>query len=168
VTSDPALKILPSSRSKTIELVLLGLVAIVVFAEGYRFVTTLSGSIGAAEAGTYLLLLAGLLAALTSAYALQPARRAPAAGPEAEAGDEGRAGRHKPWIGLGLFFGYVVLLGYVDYAIATFAFLAAYLKYFGQYRTVTVLVVAAAVALGSAYLWQVLGVAMPRNGFSFF
>lgn len=156
-------------RHKAIECALLGIVAFVVFAEGVRFVTSLGHMIGATEAGAHLIVLAGLLTILSLIYGLQPQQdRIGGAQDDAVDLDDRRTGRRDAQIGIALFFGYIVMLSYVDYAIATFIFFALYLRIFGSYQWRAIILASLLVSVGSAYLWHVLGVAMPRHGLSIF
>lgn|GEM_PF-5977284 len=163
-----------SEKGRAVEIALLVLVALVVLWEGIRFVTTLGDEIGAAEAGIFLIVLAGLLALLTIVYGVQlrlelaRVREGDRAADAPQEGSQAGGSEHRSaLLGIGLFFGFVLMLNYIDYAVAAFVFLAAHLRLFGRYPWPVVVLTAAAIAFGSAYLWNLLGVAMPRHDFPF-
>jgi len=152
--------------NKIIELTLLGLVATVVFVEGVKFATTLRQSIGAVEAGAYLIVLALFLIILLFIYGFQPQDLHSIKNTVAK--HDRKVGARDVLVCMGLFFSFVLMLRFVDYAIAAFVFFFAYLRFFGHYRWPIVILTSAFVSLGSAYLWHIFGIAMPQRNFFMF
>lgn len=81
--------------------------------------------------------------------------RAQASGsPDAPAPEERRQSRFQMLVTMLLSAGYVVALGKVPYAVATFAFLLAFVLIFGQYRPLRALLYAAAVTACVVIVFQ--------------
>lgn len=144
-------------RQSQVEVVLLLLIAAVVIRDGMLIVNNYRAKLGAEEGGGYLVILGLLLSFLAIAYWLQS--RSQVTMPEVDWRTE--KGIHWVPIGFAVLAGYILALGYLGYLLSTMLFFVVYLRVFGSYRWIPVLVGSFAISIVSAYFWETLGVVLP-------
>ena len=111
--------------------------------------------IGAAEAGSWLIGIAVLLAGFVLLYVIQLLRAAP---------QKGGAGRLRPVaMGAGLLLLYAMLMPVLGYMIATALFTAAYLIVFGRYAIGRSVLAACVFAVVTANVWSMLQLTLPQG-----
>ncbi len=138
---------------KPLELVVLLLVALTALLEGVRIMIQHATALRAFEAGGYLVLLGGLLACLAIVYGVrEPAERWKA----------GQGGR-RVLVAMAVLVAYALAMPILGYLVSTVLAFVAYLRIFGAYRWVPVLVLACGISLASAWLWTWLAIVLPQG-----
>jgi vacuolar-type H+-ATPase subunit I/STV1 len=126
--------------------------------DGLRIVEQETATIGAQEAGGWLLLVASLLVVAVLVYAGQQwnasAREEPATGNESVAPVATASG---------LLVAYLICLPFLGYMAATFLFVMSYVLWFGRYRTIYVVAGALAAAVLSSWLWEGIDLNLPKG-----
>jgi hypothetical protein len=134
-------------------------VAVIAISNGLQVMVLNSSKFGAREAGGYVVLIGLLLIFLAAVHLMQSYKRG--GGPSVNWGPGGTI--HWIPITIGLFAGYVLMMDYLGYMVSTAIFLVACLRVFGTYPWVPVIVSSSVVSLGLTYLWEELGLVLPRS-----
>jgi hypothetical protein len=158
-------------RRRSLELLVLFLLAGVTIYDGVRIVIrgrALSAAgglssymaLGAGQAGVYLAFLGGLLACLSIIYFWIGIRT-----DGRKSSFERRAEEGIQWvlIAFAILAAYVLIMGSLGYMLSTALFLVVFFKVFGSYRWLPSLLGALAIAVGSAYFWATLGMMLPQG-----
>lgn len=146
-------------RARTVEAGLVLLLGAIAVWDGSRILILKWGKMGVAGGGGYVLLLGSFLAGLAVIHFLQG--RVSGAGSAYKWGETHDLRR----VGLAVLLaaGYVPAIQYLGYPLATAVFFVVYLRAFGSYRWLPILVSSFAGAVGAAYLWTHLGLTLPQG-----
>ncbi len=146
---------------RRIEALILLLIALTVLWDGTRIMMLLDHktmqTMGAPQAGGYLVLLGLVLGCLALRHGLEPRSR----GTEASKG--WGANLHYVAIAAIVFAGYMSLWEYLGYLLSTAVFFVIFLRVFSAYHWRSILIGSAAFAIGSAYLWVLVGLVLPQG-----
>lgn len=140
-------------RLKSIESVVLMVMALTAVGEGIRIIVQQATKLRAFQAGGYLVLIGLVLAGTTVVYWLR----------ESEVRwDTGEGGR---WVLLSavILVGYTLLLPVIGYVLSTILAFIIYLRVFGAYRWAFVLGFSCVASVGSAWLWDWLSIMLPTG-----
>jgi hypothetical protein len=109
------------------------------------------------ESGGYLVLLGALLVCLALAYAVRLRLGRLRAG----FADGIGGGARRVCGAVGILAGYVLLMDRLGYVLSTAAFLVAFLRLFGSYAWLWILVASLGLAVVLAHSWALLGLMLP-------
>ncbi len=140
-------------RSKSIESVILMLLALTATGEGIRIIIQQAAKLRGFQAGGYLVLIGLLLAGMTVLYW----RREPEH--PWDAGDGTR------WVMIATLIlgGYTLLLPLLGYLLSSLIAFVIYLRVFGRYRWRFILGLSCVLSVGSAWLWDRLAIGLPSG-----
>jgi hypothetical protein len=128
-------------------------------ADGWRIVATKAETPGGVETGGWIAALGALLVVGAGIHlARDGGRERPS---ETPAEPDGLF--KPPAIALVLLLLYVALMPPLGYVLATALFVAAYLRIFGRYRSLTIAAIAIPFAAGSGWLWSALNMTLPQG-----
>jgi hypothetical protein len=132
-------------------------IAVAAIGDGIHIILKYQNKIGAREAGGYLMLLGSLLACLSIAFWSQVRKTRTTGSWRAPEGIQ-RIPK-----ALALLAGYAIFWDFLGYLLSTALFLILYLRMFGSYRWVPVLMGSVIAAAGSAYFWTSVGLMLPEG-----
>ncbi|MDI7261041.1 MAG: tripartite tricarboxylate transporter TctB family protein [Thermodesulfobacteriota bacterium] len=123
--------------------------------DGVRIIIKYKNEIGGREAGGCLVLLGLFMICLTTVYWFQTCKNRIGGKGDAEGGNR--------WIvsTLALLAGYAILINFLGYLLSTAVFLVLYLRIFGAYRWLPIVIGSLIGAVGSAYIWAKVGLMLP-------
>lgn len=137
---------------------LLLLVGIAGVADGLRVILTKMDTVGSSSAGGWIVLLGGLLIAVTCVHAVREVRGGQNTGAVA-ADDEVR----QPVVALAMLLVYIALINPLGYTLSTALFLAIYLRVFGKYGVLKIATISITFALASGWLWSIMDMMLPQG-----
>ena len=141
-----------------VDTLLLLLVGVAGVADGLRVILTKMDTVGSSSAGGWIVLLGGLLIAVTCVHAVKEVRSGQNAGAVA-ADDEVR----QPVVALAMLLVYIALINPLGYTLSTALFMAIYLRVFGKYGVLKVATISIAFALASSWLWSIMDMMLPQG-----
>lgn len=146
-------------RATSIEPLLLTLLAGISIWDGVRIIRREQETVGGIEAGGWIALIGVLLIVATAAYWYHRVKRKIGGGSDWALGEN----VHLVGIALAIILAFVLLLARLGYLLCSALFFVAYLRFFGRYKWLPVLVGSIAFAMGSALLWAKMDMMMPQG-----
>lgn len=139
------------SRPKLIEVLVLLAVATLAILDGIAIASRRDQQLRALEAGGYEVLLGTLLAAATIVYTVR----------EPATGWVKGSGTRTVIAAFGILAAYAFLLTPLGYVLSTMLAFLAYLRVFSSYRWAPIIAYSVVVSVGTAWLWELLAIALP-------